>query len=117
MSKPHDGRFYTCVVGIGTAVIAGAYLLSKMSRVVLESFKKILQYEQVETTTPRDALSKAYQYKLIDSEDIWLSMLNDRNNTSHAYNEEKAKQIFQHIQSYLPIFVATYKTLKDKYDI
>ena len=79
--------------------------------------KKILQYEQVETTTPRDTLSKAYQYKFIDSEDVWLTILNDRNNTSHAYNEEKAKQIFQHIQSYLPVFVATYKTLKDKYGI
>lgn len=79
--------------------------------------KKILQHEQVETTTPRDALNKAYQYKFIDSEDIWLSMLNDRNNTSHAYNEENAKLIFQHIQSYLPIFIATYETLKDKYDI
>lgn len=71
----------------------------------------------METTTPRDALNKAYQYKFIDSEDIWLSMLNDRNNTSHAYNEETAKLIFQHIQSYLPTFMATYKTLKDKYDI
>ena len=30
VSKPHDGRFYTCVAGIGAAVIAGAYLLSKM---------------------------------------------------------------------------------------
>ena len=44
-------------------------------------------------------------------------MLDDRNNTSHAYDEEKAKIIFEHIKSYLPIFEATYDSLKDKYNL
>jgi nucleotidyltransferase substrate binding protein (TIGR01987 family) len=77
--------------------------------------KKVLYYEKIEATTPRDTLSKAYQYKFIDSEDIWLNMLDDRNNTSQAYKEEEAKLIFEHIKSYLPIFEKTYKSLKDKY--
>ena len=82
-----------------------------------KTLKKILHHEKENTTTPRDTLSKAYQYKLIDSEDIWLNMLDDRNNTSHAYDEEKAKIIFEHIKSYLPILETTYNSLKDKYKL
>ena len=77
--------------------------------------KKILAYEKVECSTPRDVLSKAYQYNLIDREDIWLAMLDDRNNTSHAYKEEQAKIIFDHIKTYLPIFLETYQKLESKY--
>jgi nucleotidyltransferase substrate binding protein (TIGR01987 family) len=77
--------------------------------------KKVLHYEKVETTTPRDVLNKAFQYKLIDDEAIWLKMLDDRNNTSHVYNEKDAERIFVHIKSYLPIFVTSYQSLKDRY--
>jgi len=82
-----------------------------------KSLKKILFYEKSEATTPRDTLSKAYQYKLIDNEKIWLEMLEDRNNTSHAYKEETAKIIFEHIKGYLPIFQSTYRILKEKYNL
>ena len=77
--------------------------------------KKILAYEKIEVTTPRDTLSKAYQYNLIDSESIWLAMLDDRNNTSHAYKEHEATVIFNNIKKYLPIFQETYQMLQSKY--
>ena len=79
--------------------------------------KKILAYEKVETGTPRDTLSKAYQYHLIQDEEVWLSMLDDRNNTSHAYKEKEAKLIFDHIKNYCPVFVDTYEDLKKKYKL
>jgi nucleotidyltransferase substrate binding protein (TIGR01987 family) len=79
--------------------------------------KKVLFHEKVESTTPRDTLSKAYQYKLINDETLWLAMLDDRNNTSHAYKEEAAKIIFEHIKTYLPVFQTTYNSLKDKYKL
>lgn len=79
--------------------------------------KKILLHEKVESTTPRDTLSKAYQFKLIDDEEVWLKMLDDRNNTSHAYKEAEAKLIFSHIKLYYPVFKRTYLNLKQKYEI
>jgi hypothetical protein len=79
--------------------------------------KKILAYEKIETSTPRDTLSKAYQYHMIQDEDIWLSMLDDLNNTSHAYKEKEAQIIFEHIKNYMPIFEQTYKELKNKYHL
>jgi nucleotidyltransferase substrate binding protein (TIGR01987 family) len=53
--------------------------------------KKVLFHEKIESTTPRDTLSKAYQYKLIDDEEVWLAMLDDRNNASHAYKGRRSK--------------------------
>jgi nucleotidyltransferase substrate binding protein (TIGR01987 family) len=79
--------------------------------------KKVLLHEKVESTTPRDTLNKAYQYMLIHDEQIWLAMLDDRNNTSHAYKEEAAKVIFGHIKTYMPVFQSTYKALKNKYNL
>lgn len=60
--------------------------------------KKILFYEKIESTTPRDVLRKAYQFKLINDEEQWLSMLDDRNNTSPIYKQEDAKRVFDNIK-------------------
>lgn len=83
----------------------------------LKNLKKILLHEKIETTTPRDTLAKAYQYNLINDEAAWLLMLDDRNNTSHAYKEAEAKIIFEHIKTYLPVFQATYLKLKEQYKL
>jgi nucleotidyltransferase substrate binding protein (TIGR01987 family) len=77
--------------------------------------KKILLHEKLEATTPRDTLSQAYQYQLIDDEAIWLAMLDDRNQTSYAYNEKLAHIIFARIKTYVPVFKASYAMLKEKY--
>lgn len=79
--------------------------------------KKVLQYEKIESATPRDVLSKAYQYKLIDLEDIWLKMLDDRNSSFHVYQEAEAKRIFENIKTYLPVFEMTYNALKVRYKL
>lgn len=77
--------------------------------------KKVLQHEKIDSITPRDTISKAFQYNLINDEKIWLTMLDDRNNTSHAYKEAEAKRIFKAINTYLPVFESSYRAIQDKY--
>jgi nucleotidyltransferase substrate binding protein (TIGR01987 family) len=77
--------------------------------------KKILNYEKVDATTPRDVIKKAYQFKLINDERAWLNMLDDRNQTSHVYNKNDACQIFERIKAYYPVMHETYKKLKNTY--
>lgn len=77
--------------------------------------KKILTYEKIDSTTPKDVLSKAFQFSMIDDEGIWLKMLDDRNNTSHVYKYEDAKRVFENIKLYLPILEKTYHKLEKKY--
>ncbi|MCC8418335.1 MAG: nucleotidyltransferase substrate binding protein [Rickettsia endosymbiont of Glossina mortisans submortisans] len=88
-------------------------------RFVIELFwkvlKKILTYEEIDSTTPRDVMSKAFQFNIIDDEQMWLEMLKDRNVTSHVYKYEDAKQVFQNIKLYLPILEKTYNKLDKKY--
>lgn len=79
--------------------------------------KKVLAYEKIDSTTPRDVLNKSFQFKLIDEENVWLRMLDDRNNTSHVYKQEDAKRVFENIKMYLPVFEKTYSVLKEKYQL
>lgn len=77
--------------------------------------KKILAYEKVETTTLRDVLCKAYQFEFINDESIWLSILDDKNRSSHVYKESEAERIFQNLARYLPVMMKTYQFLKEKF--
>jgi len=44
-------------------------------------------------------------------------MLDDKNNTSHAYKEKEAQIIFEHIKNYMPVFEKTYEALKKQYKL
>ena len=74
--------------------------------------KKFLAYEKIDASSPRDVLAKAYQFKFIEEETVWLKMLDDRNKTSHIYKREEAKKVFENIKTYLPILTKTYDDLK-----
>lgn len=50
----------------------------------------------------KDALKEAFQVGLIINESLWLQMLNDRNMTSHTYDESLADEIYVRIKSYVP---------------
>jgi len=76
--------------------------------------KKILAYEKIIVQTPREVLQKSYQYHLIDDEKIWLSMLDDRNKTSHMYQEEMAAEICKRIPDYYKIMKVTYEKLEKR---
>ena len=74
--------------------------------------KKILESKGVLTEYPKDVLREAYRGHLIDDENVWLSMLKDRNLTSHTYDEKIANEIYDHIQGYLPVFASTLEHLR-----
>lgn len=82
-----------------------------------KTLKKVLSYEKIESTTPRDTIAKTFQFELIDDEEIWLKMLDDRNRTSHIYSQTEAHEIFQNIKTYLPVFQKSYTHIKNMYKI
>ncbi len=51
-----------------------------------------------ELSGSRDTLREAFSAKLIDDGEIWMNMLQDRNRTSHTYNEATATEILHNIQ-------------------
>ncbi len=80
-----------------------------------KNLKKLLAYEKILTTTPRDVLAKAYQSMLIDDEAAWLSMIDDRNTTSHIYQLEVAEIVASHIPGHFAVMKKTYEKLRASY--
>lgn len=79
-----------------------------------KTLKRFLLKEGIEVKTPRETLQMAYQLKWIHHEKKWLNMLNDRNETSHIYDEAMAKRIYKNIKTYLPLLKETYALMNEK---
>ena len=47
---------------------------------------------------PRTVLQEAFSYGLIEDNETWITILNDRNLTSHIYDEQTAQEIFDRIR-------------------
>ncbi len=65
-----------------------------------KSVKKFAEKQGVECNSPREAFKTAFRLKLIEDENIWLDMIDDRNRTSHTYNEETADEIYDNLKKY-----------------
>ncbi len=69
-------------------------------QVVWKTLKLYLERQGHECGGPRPTLKKAFAENLIpnpEEADIWLQLLDDRNLTSHAYDEALANRIYGHI--------------------
>jgi nucleotidyltransferase substrate binding protein (TIGR01987 family) len=60
----------------------------------------------IDVNGPKKVMQQAYASNLIDHEEIWIEMLDDRNLTSHTYDKALADKIYHNIKKYIP-------TLKD----
>lgn len=83
--------------------------------------KQLLLYEGDavgRTGSPREIIKAAYaRYDFID-EEIWLVMLKERNDTSHVYNEAKAKELVEKIvNSYIGEFDKLQREIISRYEL
>lgn len=79
-----------------------------------KTLKRLLESEGILANTPKDVLKKAYAVHWIQNEAAWLQMLQDRNETSHIYDEAKAKQIYSHIKKHFSLLNTSYQLLLKK---
>ncbi len=57
----------------------------------------------LDLNSPKTVMREAYSYKIIQNEQAWIQILNDRNLTSHVYDEKTADEIFVRIcSSHMP---------------
>lgn len=80
-----------------------------------KTLKRLLNDQGVHATTPKEVLKKAYAAEWLKNETKWLQMLEDRNATSHVYDEEKAQEIYQHIHDNFSELESTFTFLKQKF--
>lgn len=63
--------------------------------------------------SPKLVLKEAYSAGLIEDEELWLSMLKDRNTTAHIYNEKLAVEICNNIiNNYINVFKKLIKQIQ-----
>jgi nucleotidyltransferase substrate binding protein (TIGR01987 family) len=56
----------------------------------------------IELNYPKEVIQQAFQVNLIEHENVWIQMLQDRNMTSHTDNAKLADEIYARIKSYVP---------------
>lgn len=65
--------------------------------------------------SPRDSIKKAFEMGLINDGHLWIQALENRNLTSHTYDEARTKKIVSTIeQTYIHILRDLYNKLKPK---
>ncbi|MDX2255635.1 MAG: nucleotidyltransferase substrate binding protein [Pseudanabaenaceae cyanobacterium bins.39] len=82
------------------------------------AWKLLKDYEETEglkAQTPREAIKQAFQSGLISNGHDWIDALQDRNLTSHTYNEETAIAVETKIRGkYFQLLAAVYAYFKNK---
>ena len=69
----------------------------------------------IECLNPRDCVKAAFQQRYIKekSEEIWLDMIKDRNLSSHVYDEETARKIYNKINNF---YLKEFKALRKEFE-
>lgn len=60
--------------------------------------KAVLAQNGIEASSPRKAIKESFRAKLIQEGEAWIDMLEDRNKTTHIYDESEAKTIYTKIK-------------------
>ena len=82
--------------------------------------KELMMYEGkniANTGSPREIIKSAYSVYDFIEEQIWLSMLRDRNDMAHVYDEKAAKNLVGSIlDTYIPAFISLKENLLEYYN-
>ncbi len=77
--------------------------------------KDYLGAEGYNVKSPREAIKQAFQIGIIEDGQTWLIALEDRNLTTHTYDEETARKVERSIKkSYEPLIHSLYKWFEEK---
>ncbi len=79
-----------------------------------KALKIFLEHKGVTAETPRDCLQESFRIGVLDDEDTFLDMREDRNLMSHIYDKETSEKILDRIKNrYLNAIGNTLAKLKE----
>jgi nucleotidyltransferase substrate binding protein (TIGR01987 family) len=65
------------------------------------------------TSAPKQVIREMAQNNLIDDVDIWLRAIDERNLSSHTYNEDLAEKVYKFIEEFYPFLEKLVSNLKN----
>ena len=75
----------------------------------------LLDQGYTEINSPKAVVKQAFAFGMIQDQQAWIDLLNDRNLTSHVYDEATAKVIFERIENqHIALFDAALAYMKDE---
>ena len=75
----------------------------------------LLDQGYTEINSPKAVVKQAFAFGMIQDQQAWIALLNDRNLTSHVYDEATAKVIFERIKNqHIALFDAALAYMKDE---
>ncbi len=82
--------------------------------ILWKTLRLFLLEKGIVAKTPKDCLKEAFRVGWLKEEDVFNQMLEDRNKTSHIYEEKKSIEILNHIQQqYIIVLEGVLKNLKE----
>lgn len=73
----------------------------------------LLDQGYTEINSPKAVIRQAFAYGMIEDAEGWVRLMNDRNLTSHVYDERTAEEIFRRIETvYLALLDAALVSMK-----
>jgi len=98
------------------AEIGGTIQFYEMSfELACKTIKDYLTEQGFTVKTPRQAIKQAFQIDLIDDGHLWMDALDDRNLTTHTYDEKTAIKVLSAIRNkYYPALKQLYTDLKSE---
>ena len=79
-----------------------------------KALKRYLDYLGIEAKSPRQVFKEAYTHGILENEDIWLDMIEQRNMTSHVYDESEIKEILEKTDNYKDAFFKLKSSLENE---
>lgn len=75
----------------------------------------LLDQGYTDINSPKAVIKQAFAFGMIQDQQAWIDLLNDRNLTSHVYDEATARLIFERIETrHLALFDAALAYMKDE---
>jgi len=76
-----------------------------------KAIKVYAKKEGIECFSPKSCFKTAFQLGLVDYDEKWLAMIEDRNLIVHTYAQETADEVFSRLKDYLGLL----NNLNDKF--
>lgn len=80
-----------------------------------KTLRRFLLVQGVECNSPKQTFKSSLKEGFIDDDSLWIDMLNDRNLTTHTYDEIIAETIFDHIPRYYSQMVTLYNKMSSQF--
>jgi nucleotidyltransferase substrate binding protein (TIGR01987 family) len=86
----------------------------ELSWKMIKRFLELYGLERSDSFTNKELFRAGFEQGLIDDPEQWFHYLTMRNQTSHAYNEMKAREVFEAAKTFLPDVKNLLLMLKEK---